>query len=116
MLGNTANAFSIGFALLIVLLAVAIQEYCNKAALKKHVNLVPLTCTILRDGQVLNNFPAWELVVGDLVLLSMGDHVPANCCVVNSVKLAIDESLLMGENHLVHKTREKVLQLGHCQP
>lgn len=68
-LGNTADALSIGIALLIVSLVAAVQEYRSEQALEKLSNLVPHTCTVLRDGRVLDNFPARELVVGDLVLL-----------------------------------------------
>ena len=68
-LGNTTDAISIGIALFIVSLVAAVQEYRSEQALEKLNNLVPHTCTVLRDGRVLDNFPARELVVGDLVLL-----------------------------------------------
>ena len=68
-LGNTSDAISIGIALFIVSLVAAVQEYRSEQALEKLNNLVPHTCTVLRDGRVLDNFPARELVVGDLVLL-----------------------------------------------
>jgi magnesium-transporting ATPase (P-type) len=69
-LGNAADAISIAIALLIVSLVAAVQEYRSEKALEKLNNLVPHTCTVLRDGRVLDSFPARELVVGDLVLLS----------------------------------------------
>ena len=106
LLGNTADAISIGIALLIVSLVAAVQEYRSEAALEKLADLVPHTCTVLRDGRVLDGFPAKELVVGDLVLLATGDRVPADCRVVDSVELTIDESSLTGENHPVKKTGE----------
>jgi Ca2+-transporting ATPase len=74
-LGNTADAVSIGVALLIVSLVAAIQEYRSEAALEKLAHLVPHTCTVLRDGRVLDGFLAKELVVGDLVLLGTGEYV-----------------------------------------
>lgn len=105
-LGNTSDAISIGIALLIVSLVAAVQEYRSELALEKLANLVPHTCTVLRDGRVLDGLPAKELVVGDLVLLATGDRVPADCRVVDSVELRIDESSLTGENHPVNKTGE----------
>jgi Ca2+-transporting ATPase len=54
----------------------------------------------------LDRFPARELVVGDLVLLATGDRIPADCRVVDSVELLVDESSLTGENHPVSKTGE----------
>jgi Ca2+-transporting ATPase len=75
LLGNRADAVSIGIALLIVSLVAAIQEYRSEAALEKLANLVPHTCTVLRDGQVQDNFLAKDLIVGDLVLLATGEYV-----------------------------------------
>jgi Ca2+-transporting ATPase len=80
ILRNTADAVSIVLALLIVGLVAAVQEYRSEAALEKLAHLVPHTCTVLRDGQVFEDFGAWDLVVGDLVLLSTGEYV--SYCVV----------------------------------
>ena len=73
VLGNTADAISIGIALLIVSLVAAVQEYRSEAALEKLADLVPPTCTVLRDGRVIDDFLARDLVVGDLVLLATGE-------------------------------------------
>ena len=73
LLGNTADAVSIGIALLIVSLVAAVQEYRSEQALEKLASLVPHTCTVLRDGQVLDGFLAQDLVIGDLVLLATGE-------------------------------------------
>jgi Ca2+-transporting ATPase len=115
LLGNKADAISIGIALLIVSLVAAVQEYRSEQALEKLAHLVPHTCTVLRDARVLGAFPAKELVVGDLVLLGTGDRVPADCRVVDSVELAVDESSLTGENHPVTKTGEG-LSIGTAPP
>jgi Ca2+-transporting ATPase len=72
-LGNTADAISIGIALLIVSLVAAVQEYRSEIALEKLANLVPHTCTVMRDGRVMDGFLARELVVGDLVLVATGE-------------------------------------------
>lgn len=73
VLGNTADAISIGIALLIVSLVAAVQEYRSEVALEKLHNLVPPTCTVLRDGMVSDGNLARDLVVGDLVLLATGE-------------------------------------------
>ena len=73
LLGNFADAVSIGIALLIVSLVAAIQEYRSEKAIEKLATLVPHNCTVLRDGHVLDEFPAKDLVVGDLVLLATGE-------------------------------------------
>ena len=112
LLGNASDAVSIGIALFIVSLVAAVQEVRSEQALEKLASLVPHTCTVLRDGRVQDDFPAKELVVGDLILLATGDRVPADCRVVDSVELMLDESNLTGENHAVHKTGEGLTLFG----
>ena len=103
-LNNVADAISISIALGIVSMVAAIQEYRSERALEKLADLVPHTCTILRDGHARDHFPAKELVVGDLVLLATGDRVPADLRIVDGVDLSVDESSLTGENRPVEKT------------
>ena len=50
--------------------------------------------------------PAAQLVVGDLVLFSTGDRVPADLRITHAADLTIDESNLTGENEPVTKTSE----------
>jgi Ca2+-transporting ATPase len=119
LLGQIGDAVSIAIALFIVSTVAAVQEYRSERALEQLANLVPHTCTVLRDGVVKDRFLARELVVGDLVLLSTGDRVPADCRVVDSVELALDESALTGEHHAVSKTGEGLVQIiagKHGQP
>jgi len=103
LLGQTADAVSIGVALTIVSLVAAVQEYRSEAALEKLNDLVPHTCTVMRDGKVRDGYKAKDLVVGDLIVLSSGDRVPADCRLIDAVELSIDESSLTGENTSVSK-------------
>lgn len=50
----------------------------------------------LRNGQ-LKTFYARDLVPGDVVYLNVGDRVPADIRLFESVDLAIDESSFTGE-------------------
>jgi len=103
LLGNGADAVSIALALAIVSLVAAVQEYRSEAALEKLNDLVPHTCTVLRNGEAKERYPAKGLVVGDLIILSTGDRVPADCRLVDTIELKIDESSLTGENTPVTK-------------
>ncbi|KAL7566216.1 hypothetical protein ACA910_011286 [Epithemia clementina (nom. ined.)] len=116
ILGNIADAVSIAIALLIVSAVAAVQEYRSEAAIEKLNHLVPHTCTVVRDGVVHDTFLAADLVLGDLVLLATGDRVPADCRVVDSVELTVDESSLTGENHPVPKTGEALNTIGTKAP
>lgn len=73
LLGQTMDAISIGLALTIVSMVAAVQEYRSEAALEKLVDLVPHTCTVLRDGRIREHYPAKDLVIGDLIILGTGE-------------------------------------------
>jgi P-type Ca2+ transporter type 2C len=57
--------------------------------------------------------PAAQLVVGDLVLFSTGDRIPADIRITKAVDLTIDESNLTGENEPVMKTIESLIWGGN---
>ncbi len=61
-----------------------------------------IRCSVRRGGQtqIVN---AAELVPGDILVLSGGQVVPADCRLIDSDKLQVDESLLTGESILVAK-------------
>lgn len=60
--------------------------------------------TVLRDGNI-TRIPKKEVVVGDIVILTTGDEVPADGNLLSAVSLTMDESSLTGEP-LCHKTTE----------
>ncbi len=72
-LGQIADAVSIAVALAIVSLVAAVQEFRSEAALEKLSDLVPHTCTVMRDGKVRDRYAAKNLVIGDLIVLSSGE-------------------------------------------
>ena len=62
--------------------------------------LIAENATVIRDGEQ-QTIPAKEVVVGDIVLLSMGDRVPADVRLVKaSSDLRFDRSLLTGERYV----------------
>jgi Ca2+-transporting ATPase len=91
------DAVSITIAVVIVVSVGFVQEYRSEKTLEKLNKLVPPTCHCIRNG-VSVQFFARELVPGDLVLLNMGDRIPADLRLVEAVDLQIDESSFTGEN------------------
>ena len=62
-------------------------------------NLVAEDAAVIRDGKH-QTVPARDLVVGDIVTLSMGDRVPADLRLVTvSSDVRFDRSLLTGERY-----------------
>lgn len=58
-----------------------------------------------RESRV-ESFLARELVPGDIVLLNVGDRVPADCRLFETIDLSIDESSFTGETEPAMKTSD----------
>jgi Ca2+-transporting ATPase len=61
-----------------------------------------LRAKVLRGGD-FHTLPMENVVVGDVVLLEMGDEVPADGRLLQATELYIDQSLLTGESEPVRK-------------
>jgi len=58
----------------------------------------------VRHGKRYEPLPAGSLVPGDVIVLSAGDSVPADCRLIEAVNLEVDESSLTGESLPVAKS------------
>lgn len=83
------------------------QEYRAEKALEALQRMLTPTCTVLRDGAE-QTVSAETLVPGDVVILEVGDRVPADLRLASVLNLRIDESALTGESVPVAKTVEPV--------
>lgn len=79
-----------------------LQEYRTEKTLEKLGELAAPTALVVREG-VARKIDARELVPGDIVRLSAGDRVPADCAVLAQNALLCDESMLSGESEPVEK-------------
>jgi Ca2+-transporting ATPase len=65
----------------------------------------------------------WDLVVGDVILLREGDCVPADCIIIDSTNVVVDESNFEGRSDRVEKNvksdpflyANSNLVGGHCR-
>ena len=73
------------------------QEGKAESAMNALKSLLKATARVRRDGAE-SVIPADEVVVGDVVLISAGDEVPADGRIVQASSLDIDESALTGES------------------
>ena len=82
-----------------------IQESKAEDAIAALAKSVSTDATVIRDGKKVQ-INSRELVIGDLVLLSSGDKVPADLRLVTLRDLQVSESALTGESVPVQKNVE----------
>lgn len=101
-LGEQTNALIILFLIFISISLDFINAYQSKKAFDKLIAQVKTTATVIRDGEK-KEINLEEIVPYDLVLLSPGDIVPADCKILESDGLFVDQSALTGESFPVLK-------------
>ena len=103
--GATGDALDAVVILAIVLLNAIlgfVQEERAERALESLRNLSLPMARVWRDGG-MQLLPAAELVPGDIVSLEAGDHIPADCRLIEAYALTIQEAALTGESSAVEK-------------
>lgn len=105
-LGDLAESFVLlGFVFFIVIITIY-QENKVEKALDALRNLSSPRALVFRDGEI-KRIPGREVVSEDVLILSEGDRIPADCIIVESSNLTVDESILTGESFAVRKSFTK---------
>ena len=78
------------------------EEYRSNKAAEKLKEMVATTAAVLRDGKKIK-IPIKELVLGDIVVLSAGDMIPADLRIISSKDLYVGQSSLTGESDSIKK-------------
>lgn len=79
------------------------REYRAQSAATRLRARVQIHATVLRDG-VQQSVPVHDVVPGDVVLLSAGSIVPADCRLLAATDFFVNEAVLTGESYPVHKS------------
>lgn len=74
------------------------QEYRSNRAAEQLKSMVKTTATVVRKIAGKKEVDIKKLVPGDLIMLSAGDMIPADCRVVQSKDLFVSQSMLTGES------------------
>lgn len=95
--------------IIVILILVAVStfldffsEYRSNLAAEKLKQLVSTTATVIRNGQKIK-VPFRNLVLGDVVILSAGDMIPADLRIIESKDLYVGQSSLTGESDAIKK-------------
>ncbi|KAL2332555.1 hypothetical protein Fmac_020136 [Flemingia macrophylla] len=106
---------SIFFAVILVIVVTAVSDYRqslqfqNLNAEKQNIKL-----EIIRGGRTIQ-ISIFDIVVGDVVPLKIGDQVPADGVLITGHSLAIDESSMTGESKIIHKDQKAPFLMSGCK-
>jgi P-type Ca2+ transporter type 2C len=103
VLGDVQEALMLlGFVFFIMGITL-FQERKTERALEALRDMASPRALVVRGGQRLR-IAGTDVVLGDVLVLSEGDRVPADAVVFSSTHLQVDESLLTGESASVRKS------------
>ncbi len=100
------DAVDAGIILAIVLVSGLLgfwQERGAADAVQKLLAVVQIKATCERDGKSVD-IPTQDVVAGDVILLNAGDAIPADCLILESNALFVNEATLTGETFPVEKS------------
>ncbi len=101
-LGDTSDVIIILFIVLSTGLLSFFQERNAGRVVEKLQSMIALKSIVIRDSkekEIINS----NVVNGDIVSFNAGDMVPADCLLINSNELYVNEASLTGESYPVAK-------------
>ncbi len=84
-----------------------IQEAKAEKSIEALKQMTPPKAKVIRENET-KEINAKDLVPGDIIILEAGNYVPADCRLIESHNLKIEESSLTGENEPVLKDAEMI--------
>lgn len=93
-----------------------IQEFRSNKAAEALKKMVKTSCLTKRKFNESEEIEIPEIVPGDIIILSAGDMVPADCRILKSKDLFISESILTGEALPVEKNALPIKDAQYRNP
>ena len=82
-----------------------VQEEKAEKSIEALKRMTPQLAKVIREGKQ-EEINAEDLVPGDIILIEAGNNIPADCRIIESNNLKIEESSLTGETIPVEKNKE----------
>lgn len=99
---SPANIIVIAVLIIVSTLLEFIEEFRSNNAAEKLKELVETTAIVIRNGKE-KKIPLKEVTIGDTVILSAGDMIPADVRIIESKDLYVGQSSITGESDAVRK-------------
>ena len=111
IMGETFEALTIIVIIILNATLGFVQEYKTERTLEALKDFSPQTTTVIRDGKI-SQIQSRYLVPDDIVSISSGDKIPADCLILSQTSLSCDESILTGESTAVEKSDNDNIYMG----
>jgi len=111
LLGSPADAITTAGLVILNILVGVVQEARAKRKLDQIALLTRPKVTVIREGAERELDPS-AIVLGDAVVVKMGDQIVTDGRLLTNSPLEVDESLLTGESDTIPKAQGDVLHSG----
>ncbi|PHT75635.1 Calcium-transporting ATPase 9, plasma membrane-type [Capsicum annuum] len=106
---------SIALAVIIVIVVTAVSDYKQSLQFQNlNEEKQNIQIEVVRGGRRVP-VSIFDVVVGDVVPLKIGDQVPADGILISGQSLALDESSMTGESKIVHKDSKSPFLMSGCK-
>ncbi|KAL8236833.1 hypothetical protein R6Q59_017914 [Mikania micrantha] len=106
---------SIALAVIIVILVTATSDYKQSLQFQNlNEEKQNIQLEVVRGGRRVE-ISIFDIVVGDVIPLKIGDQVPADGVLISGHSLAIDESSMTGESKIVFKDHKSPFLMSGCK-
>ena len=100
--GELVDAIIIIAIIVITAIVGFVQEYKSERSIEELNKMTSATCRVIRDN-VERIIDVRELVLGDIIIISAGDIIPADAYIIEAFNLEVNEAPLTGESHPILK-------------
>jgi Ca2+-transporting ATPase len=96
------DVFIILFVVIVNTILGMVQESKAENAITSLMEMTKSTSKVIRDGQI-KVINSEDLVIGDVIALEAGDSIPADCRILESFSMKVEEAAITGESVPVNK-------------
>ncbi len=102
LVGKEITSYVLLVVILVIVLTGFFQEYKAEKSIESLKKMIMPISVVIRDGKE-KEIPTKEIVPEDIVVLRIGEKIPADSIVISENYLLVDESVLTGESKGVKK-------------
>lgn len=114
VVGETLDGVAILFIIMVDAIVSTIQEFKANKNFEALKNLIKVKVKVIRDAKHCEIDSAL-VVPGDIIILESGSKIPADCRIIESNNLTVDESILTGESIAVSKSdKSSINNITNC--